>query len=78
ELLFRVGEKDNTLYIISSGRIRIYLLNESGREQTIRILNPGVFTGEVAIFQSDKRHHSYAEAALDTTVCMLHKADLDI
>ena len=23
ELLFRVGEKDNTLYIISSGRIRI-------------------------------------------------------
>lgn len=77
ELLFRVGEKDDMLYIISSGRIRIYQLNESGREQTIRILNPGDFTGEVAIFQSDRRHHSYAVAALDTTVCMIRKADLD-
>lgn len=77
ELLFRLGEKDNTLYIINSGKVRIYQLSESGREQTIRILQPGDFTGEVAIFQPNSHHNNYAEASLDTTVCMIRKEDLD-
>lgn len=77
ELLFRLGETDDTLYIIHSGRVRIYQLSESGREQTIRMLNPGDFIGEVAIFQADRRHNNYAEAILDTSVCMIHKKDLD-
>ncbi|MCT3049865.1 Crp/Fnr family transcriptional regulator, partial [Leuconostoc mesenteroides] len=33
ELLFRFGDKDDTLYIINNGRVRIYSLSESGREQ---------------------------------------------
>lgn len=32
ELLFRFGDKDDTLYIINNGRVRIYSLSESGRE----------------------------------------------
>lgn len=50
-LLFGNGDKDDTLYIINNGRVRVYNLNESGREQTVRILNPGDFMGEVAIFK---------------------------
>ena len=37
-LLFGNGDKDDTLYIINNGRVRVYNLNESGREQTVRIL----------------------------------------
>lgn len=77
ELLFRLGENDDTLYIINSGRVRIYQLSESGREQTIRILNPGDFTGEVAIFQPDSHHNNYAEASVNTSICMIHKKDLE-
>ncbi|MDO4671206.1 MAG: Crp/Fnr family transcriptional regulator [Aerococcus sp.] len=77
ELLFRMGEKDDTLYIVNSGKIRIYQLSESGREQTIRLLNPGDFTGEVAIFQPESFHTSYAEATMDSSICILNKNDLD-
>ncbi|EAC3855361.1 cyclic nucleotide-binding domain-containing protein, partial [Listeria monocytogenes] len=61
-LLFGNGDKDDTLYIINNGRVRVYNLNESGREQTVRILNPGDFMGEVAIFQTESYHSNYAEA----------------
>ena len=56
ELLFGFGDKDDTLYIINNGRVRIYSLSESGREQTIRILHPGDFMGEVAVLQTEGYH----------------------
>lgn len=51
ELLFRFGDKDDTLYIINNGRVRIYSLSESGREQTIRILHPGDFMGKLLFYR---------------------------
>jgi len=76
EMLFRAGEKDDTLYIINSGMARIYRLSESGKEQLIRILNPGDFTGEVAIFQPGSVHESYAEALQQTSICVMKREDL--
>lgn len=76
ELLFRAGEEDNTLYIINSGKVRIYRLSESGKEQLVRILNPGDFTGELAIFQPGSIHENYAEALQNTSICLINKEDL--
>ena len=77
ELLFRFGDKDDTLYIINNGRVRIYSLSESGREQTIRILHPGDFMGEVAVLQTEGYHSNYAEAISETSICRIHKKNLD-
>lgn len=76
EHLFRAGEKDDTLYIIHRGRIRIYQLADSGKEQLVRILNPGDFTGELAIFQPGQAHENYGEALQKTEVCLIHQKDL--
>lgn len=76
QLLFRAGEKDDTLYIIHTGRVRIYQLSESGKEQLVRILNPGDFTGELAIFQPGQVHENYAEALQKTEVCLIKQKDL--
>lgn len=76
-LLFGNGDKDDTLYIVNNGRVRIYNLNESGREQTVRILNPGDFMGEVAIFQTESYHSNYAEAISEVSICRIHKKDMD-
>ncbi|GGA90725.1 Crp/Fnr family transcriptional regulator [Ornithinibacillus halotolerans] len=76
EMLFRAGEKDDTLYIINSGKARIYHLSESGKEQLVRILNPGDFTGEVAIFQPGSIHENYAEAIQNTSICLIKREDL--
>lgn len=75
EIIYKAGDQSDSLYIVSSGKIRIYRLSESGKEQLVRILNPGDFTGELAIF-SKSVHESYAEAMKNTDVCMITRSDL--
>ncbi|NMA68973.1 MAG: cyclic nucleotide-binding domain-containing protein, partial [Desulfitobacterium sp.] len=75
EIIYKAGDQSDSLYIVNRGRIRIYRLSESGKEQLVRILNPGDFTGELALF-SQSLHESYAEAMKDTDVCMIKGSDL--
>ncbi|HHU49999.1 MAG: Crp/Fnr family transcriptional regulator [Caldicoprobacterales bacterium] len=75
EIIYRAGQQSNSLYIVSKGKIRIYRLSESGKEQLLRILKPGDFTGELALFRQSV-HESYAEAMADTDVCMINRDDL--
>lgn len=75
EIIYSAGEQNNSLYIVSKGKIRIYRLSESGKEQLVRILYPGDFTGELALFR-ESIHQSYAEAMVDTNVCMVTRSDL--
>lgn len=75
EIIYRDGDKSDSLYIVRNGRIRIYRLSESGKEQLVRILSPGDFTGELALFR-ESIHTSYAEAMNNTDVCMITREDL--
>lgn len=75
EIIFHAGAPADTLYIVSKGKIRIYRLSESGKEQVVRILNPGDFTGELTLFKKDF-HESYGEAMEETNVCMIRQSDL--
>ncbi|KAA9012555.1 Crp/Fnr family transcriptional regulator [Niallia endozanthoxylica] len=75
EMIYKAGEQSDSLYIVSKGKIKIYRLSESGKEQLVRILNPGDFTGELALF-NEGVHESYAEAIIDTQVCMIRRSDL--
>lgn len=75
EIVYRAGDKSDSLYIVSSGKIRIYRLSKSGKEQLVRILTAGDFTGELALF-SESIHESYAEAMEETEVCMITRSDL--
>jgi CRP/FNR family transcriptional regulator, anaerobic regulatory protein len=75
ETIYRAGDQSDSLYIVNQGKIRIYRLSESGREQLVRILTPGEFTGELALF-NETTHESYAEAMVDTKVCMIKRSDI--
>lgn len=75
ETIFRAGDQADTLYIVNKGKIRIYRLSESGKEQLVRILNPGDFTGELAIFKKDF-HESFGETLEETNICMIRQSDL--
>ncbi len=78
EILFRPKERDDTLYIVNRGKVRIYRLSEAGREQLVRILNPGDFTGEWSLFNPEAEREEYAEATRDTVVCMIHQKDIQV
>jgi len=75
EVIYRAGDKSDSLYIVSEGKIRIYRLSESGKEQLIRILRPGDFTGELALF-TGTIHEAYAEAMEETSACTVKRSDL--
>lgn len=75
EIIYSAGDQSDSLYIVSRGKIRIYRLSESGKEQTVRILTQGDFTGELALFR-ESIHESYAEAMEETNVCMITRSDL--
>jgi CRP/FNR family transcriptional regulator len=75
EIIYRAGDLSDSLYIVKNGKIRIYRLSESGKEQMVRILIPGYFTGELALFK-ETFHEAYAEAIEDTQVCLIKRSDL--
>ena len=75
ESLYLAGDIATSLYIVHKGRVKIYRLSESGKEQLVRILEPGDFTGELALF-SNFVHDSFAVALEKTEICLLHKEDL--
>jgi CRP/FNR family transcriptional regulator len=75
DVLYQAGEASQSLYIINKGRLKNYRLTESGKEQLVRILMPGEFSGEYALF-TESIHESYAEAMSETSICMIERSDL--
>jgi len=76
EFIHRSGEHSNQLCIVHRGRVKVYRLSESGKEQLVRILTPGDFTGELAMFSSDSFHETYAQALEKADICSIQRTDL--
>lgn len=73
--IYRAGDKSDSLYIVSRGRVKIFRLSDNGKEQLLRILNPGDFTGELALF-SETTHESFAQAIEETNCCTVKRDDM--
>lgn len=76
EYLYQAGDEDDSVYIVHRGQVRVFHLSEGGKEQLIRVLNPGEFTGEWTIFSSDTYHENFAEATRNSNICAINKDDL--
>lgn len=75
EIIYREADPLEYLYIVHKGRVKIYKLFESGKEQLLRILEPGEFMGELALF-TEKVMDSYAEAIEKSEICAIHRDDV--
>lgn len=76
ELIYRAGDTSDVLTIVNKGNVRIYRLSENGKEQLVRILGPGDFSGELALF-NETVHENYAEAMVKTSVCRITRSSLE-
>ncbi|NMB25766.1 MAG: Crp/Fnr family transcriptional regulator [Firmicutes bacterium] len=74
ELLFSQGDVGTHLYIVRSGRVKLYDISPEGRQQIIRILSPGDFFGELTLFHNTKQF-CYAETMEPSDVCQLRQSD---
>lgn len=72
EVLFRHGDPGDSMFIILSGRVRIFTQDADGNEFTIRYLTE--MFGEFAMLDNRPRSAA-ADAADDLDVLMLHRDD---
>ena len=70
QTIYQAGEKSDGLYIVHKGRVKIYRLSDNGKEQLVRILKPGDFTGELSLF-NESVHDAYAEALEPVELCVM-------
>jgi Flp pilus assembly CpaE family ATPase len=76
--LFRQGEPATVLYMVVSGRMRVFLGGErAGTERVLRFVGPGELVGEAA-FMADTLHVSSTVAVDDATVVGLARVDFDM
>ncbi|HHM04259.1 MAG TPA: Crp/Fnr family transcriptional regulator [Gammaproteobacteria bacterium] len=57
-ILVTEGDETDSLFIIKSGRVKIYLSDEEGREMILNIQGPGDYFGEVALLDGAPRSSS--------------------
>jgi CRP/FNR family cyclic AMP-dependent transcriptional regulator len=62
------GDASNSLYIILSGRVKVYASNEAGREVILNTHGPGEYVGEVAF---DGGLRSASVMTLEPTSCVV-------
>lgn len=74
ETIYSPGQTADSLYVLNSGRLRVYRLADTGKEQLIRIVNQGEFTGELALFKKGT-YEAFTEALTDCCICAIKHSD---
>ena len=67
-ILLRPGDIARQLHFVSSGIVRIYHLDEMGREKTIHFMGPGELVVDVASFFDQTPTTEYLETLQETTL----------
>lgn len=73
-ILFQRGDPGDAFYLIESGKIRIYTLDDQGQEITLNTLLPGETFGEMALLDAQSRSAS-ASAIGDCTLLWISGKD---
>ncbi len=76
DIIFAQGQKANKLYIICSGKMKIFKNTLEGKEQILYILSAGDFIGAFNLLKEDEFDFN-AVAIEDTQISTLEKAEFD-
>lgn len=76
ELLFKEGDDTKGIYMIRSGKIEITKVTPDGWKQTIAVLTPDHFFGELSILEK-RKHEAIAIAIENTELLKLPKEEFE-
>jgi len=68
------GEMGDSLYMIQSGKVKVFIGDEDGREIILKILGPGDFFGEMAMIDKQPRSASVNTSEASTFLVLTHAA----
>ena len=74
ELLFNEGDRCQGLYLVANGKIRIFKLSPSGREQILAVEGPGSSFAELPVFDGGT-YPASASALEDAEVLFISRKD---
>ncbi len=74
--LFKEGEETKGIYMVRSGKIEITKLTPDGWKQTLAVLTPGSFFGELSILEK-RKHEANATAMENTELLKLTKEEFE-
>jgi CRP/FNR family transcriptional regulator, cyclic AMP receptor protein len=74
EVIFHQRDPGDSMYIVRSGRVRIWVVDEDLKEVTLAELEPGAFFGELSLLDGSSRSAN-ATAAEDSELLRLSKSD---
>jgi CRP/FNR family cyclic AMP-dependent transcriptional regulator len=63
------GEMGDSLYMIESGKVKVFIGDQEGREMILKILGPGDFFGEMSMI--DKQPRSASVTTLESAVFLV-------
>lgn len=73
-VLIHEGDVADSLYVVESGRVKVYCSDKTGKDFVLNILESGDYFGELALLDDDKR--SASVRAMDATaVRIIYKED---
>ncbi len=76
ELIYSPFDRADAIYVVQTGRVRLYRSAHDGRQLTLAMLDEGEVFGRVSP-QGGALHDAYAEAMTDAVVRVLSSADLE-
>lgn len=66
------GEMGDSLYMIMSGKVKVFIGDEEGREIILKILGPGAFFGEMSMIDKQPRSASVTTIEPSTFLVLTH------
>ncbi len=76
DAVFHTHEKGDALYVVHSGKVRIWVHDEDSKEVTLAELVPGDFFGEMSVLDGGERSAN-AVVAADSLLHRLSRADFE-
>ena len=72
EIIFREGEKPTKIFFINKGKIKVYKINDDGKEYITKLVVPGEFFGITPILNNTE-YEEWAECVVDAEVIAILK-----
>jgi len=76
EVIYRVGDLSDTIYVLKSGKIKLSRTSEGGKEMILYYIRPGEVFGEIAITGQELRNGT-ATVVEDAFMCSIRRDDLE-
>lgn len=76
QMIFMADQRNEYVYLLSSGRVKLTRVSPTGREITITIVNPMEFFGEASLFDSGAQYGMTAEVLEDAEVYVFRRNEL--